>query len=140
MNGHKLGGAAVCGALENALGKCPVLKGWCRKEGVRHWVLQRLTAVALIPLGVWFALKVLSLTGASYAVALKALGSGFSILMLLILIPVLVAHLGLGVQAVIDDYIHDERVKRLSLKALRYTNLILIVAGILAVLRIALKS
>lgn len=140
MNGNKTEGSALHGILENALGQCPAVRGLCRKEGVSHWILQRATAVALIPLGVWFAAKILSIVGASHEAALKALGSGFSVLMLVILIPVAVLHMGLGVESVIIDYVHDERAKRLSLKVLRYTNLTLIVAGFLAVLRIALKS
>lgn len=140
MNGNKTEGSALSLVLDKALGHCPAVRGLFRKAGVSHWLFQRVTALALIPVGVWFAAKILSIVGAGHAAALKALGSGFSVLMLVILIPVAVAHMGLGVESVIDDYVHDERARRLSLKVLRYTNLTLIVGGFLAVLRIALKS
>jgi succinate dehydrogenase / fumarate reductase, membrane anchor subunit len=109
-------------------------------EAVRHWSLQRLTALALIPLGLWFAVSVMALAGADYESVVGWFGAPLNAILLALLIIATFYHLVLGVEAVVEDYVHDERWKRLVPSLLRSASLVLTGAGLFAVLRIALGS
>lgn len=81
------------------------------KEGVAHWWAQRVTAVALVPLTLWFVVSVLSLAGASYEQALAFFAAPHRAVPMLLLIVALFHHAQLGLQVVIEDYIHQEGAK-----------------------------
>jgi succinate dehydrogenase / fumarate reductase membrane anchor subunit len=107
------------------------------KEGVGHWWAQRLTAVALVPLSLWFVTSVIALAGADHGVVVAWLANPLSAIIMVLLIGATFYHAALGVQVVIEDYVHAEGVK---FAALVLNNLIcfaLAVAGIFAVLKIA---
>jgi len=108
------------------------------KEGVEHWWRQRLTALALVPLGLWFVVTVVAHVGADYKETLAWLGAPIPAILMIVLIGTTFYHTALGIQVVIEDYIHREWVKFASLVALRFGCLLLAVAGTFAVLRIAL--
>src|SRR6476469_4634549 len=72
------------------------------KEGVHHWWAQRLTAIALIPLVVWFAISLVMLSGADYQVVRAWIGS--PLVMLILTIGIGLHHGQLGVQVVWEDY------------------------------------
>ena len=108
------------------------------KEGVEHWWRQRLTALALVPLGLWFVATILAHLGADYEEAIGWLGAPIPAIFMIVLIGVTFYHTALGIQVVIEDYVHQEWVKLGSLVAVRFCCLLLAVAGIFAVLRIAL--
>jgi succinate dehydrogenase / fumarate reductase membrane anchor subunit len=74
------------------------------KEGVRHWWAQRLTAIALIPLVVWFAVSLVMLSGADYQVVRAWIGSPLVMVMLILTIGVGLHHGQLGMQVVWEDY------------------------------------
>ena len=78
------------------------------KEGVKHFWHQRMTAVALVPLVIWFLVNVIGLVGADYATATAALGSPMVAIPTLLLIGAGFYHMKLGLQVVIEDYIHKE--------------------------------
>ncbi len=105
------------------------------KEGVQHWWMQRLTAVALIPLSLWFAISVAGVGGSYEAVHAWLRVPGPSILMILFLGSALY-HAMLGVQVVLEDYVHCEKAKIASLVSLKLVTVLLAVAGIYAVLRV----
>lgn len=107
------------------------------KEGVHHWWMQRLTAVALVPLTLWFVVSVAGLAGMSHAGAVEWIGSPSVAITLVLLIVATFYHAQLGVQVVIEDYVHNEPVKLASLVALKFTAIILAVAATFAVLKIA---
>lgn len=108
------------------------------KEGVQHWWVQRLTAVALIPLTLWFAASLIAHIGAGRAAVVQWLGApGPAIAMLLLLIAAFY-HLTLGLQVVIEDYVHSEWLKLPALVLNRLICIALAIAGIFAVLRMAL--
>ena len=107
------------------------------KEGVAHWWMQRVTALALVPLCLWFAASVIGLAGADWLrVAAWIHRPVNAILMVLMLVP-LFYHMALGIQVVIEDYVHTEWVKLASVLALWFVAIALAVASIFAVLRIA---
>jgi succinate dehydrogenase / fumarate reductase membrane anchor subunit len=76
------------------------------KEGLGHWRLQRLTALALIPLTLWFVVTVLALVSAPYAAVVSWVAQPHVTVLLLALSLALFRHLQLGLQVVIEDYVH----------------------------------
>lgn len=105
------------------------------KEGVRHWWLERVTAVALVPLTLWLAASFIMLTDSDYASVIAWLKSPFVALSMVLLLIALFSHLALGLQVVIEDYVHSAA-KIPALVAMRFACIVLAVAGILATLRI----
>jgi succinate dehydrogenase / fumarate reductase membrane anchor subunit len=81
------------------------------KDGVKHFWHQRLTAVALIPLTIWFLVTVVSLVGADYATAANKLSEPIVAIPFLLLLGAGFYHMKLGVQVVIEDYVPDEAMK-----------------------------
>ena len=76
------------------------------KDGTNHWWIQRLTAVALLLLAPWFAWFALSLTGADQATVRASLGQPFTASLMLAFVLSLFWHARLGLQVVIEDYVH----------------------------------
>lgn len=74
------------------------------KSGVHHWWIQRLTAIALIPLVVWFAISLVMLSGADYAVVRAWIGSPLVMVLLILTIGIGLHHGQLGLQVVWEDY------------------------------------
>jgi succinate dehydrogenase / fumarate reductase membrane anchor subunit len=107
------------------------------KEGVEHWWTQRVTAVALIVLGLWFAASLVAHVGADRASVLAWLHAPVPAILALLLLIAVFYHGALGLQVVIEDYVHAEWLKVSSLVAMRLVSFGLAVAGIFAVLRIA---
>ena len=107
------------------------------KEGVEHWWAQRVSAVALIPLGLWFAASLVALAGADRAAVLAWLHAPVQAILAILLLIAVFYHAALGLQVVIEDYVHAEWLKVPSLVAMRLVSFGLAVAGIFAVLRIA---
>jgi succinate dehydrogenase membrane anchor subunit len=110
------------------------------KEGVEHWWHQRLTAIALVPLGLWFVISVLAHIGGSRDQLALWLGSPIPAILMIVMFGVVFYHSALGVQVVIEDYVHREWLRLTSLVALRFGCLLAAVAGIFAVLRLSMGS
>ena len=105
--------------------------------GVDHWWTQRVTAVALIPLTLWFAALLIALSGSEYNAVIAWLRTPFVTILMVLLLIILCQHMALGLQVVIEDYVHSDRVKIPAVVATRYVCFGLAVAGIIATLRIA---
>ena len=106
------------------------------KEGVAHWWAQRLTAVALVPLAVWFVASVAAHAGADHEAMRAWIGSPLVASLLVLLIVATFYHLYLGVQVVIEDYVHSEGVKIASLIAVKGASILLGVIALISVLSI----
>jgi succinate dehydrogenase / fumarate reductase, membrane anchor subunit len=110
------------------------------KEGVEHWWLQRLTAVALVPLAVWFAAVVIRLAGADLNTVEAWIGHPLPAILLTLLLIATFWHMSLGLQVVIEDYV-DAPLARLGLVAIvRLLCFAFAVAGIFAVFSMALSA
>jgi len=107
------------------------------KEGVHHWWVQRLTAIALVPLTLWFVVSVAGLAGMDHAQAVAWIGAPVPAVLLVLLIGATFWHAQLGVQVVIEDYVHNEAIKLTALIAVKFAAIVLAVASIFAVLRLA---
>ncbi len=107
------------------------------KEGTGHWWHQRVSAVALLALVVWFVVSLLMLTGADWATASGWLSNKVNAGLMLLLIVFLFYHLKLGLQVVIEDYVHGEAMKIVSLLLMSGACLAVGLACALAVLDVA---
>ncbi len=108
------------------------------KDGTHHFWLQRLTAVALIPLTVWFALSIASLATAEQAEVLAWMKSPLSATLMLSFIMAGFWHMKLGLQVVIEDYVHTESTKITCLILNNLIAIFLALAAFLSVLKMLL--
>ncbi len=106
------------------------------KSGVQRWWLERVTAIALVPLTVWFAASIIVHTGSDYAALIAWLKTLAATILIVLLLTGLFYHTALGLQVVIEDYVHSG-LKVPALLGVRFGCIALAVAGILATLRIA---
>ncbi|HMM56231.1 MAG: succinate dehydrogenase, hydrophobic membrane anchor protein [Xanthomonadales bacterium PRO7] len=108
------------------------------QSGVRHWWLQRLTAVALAPLSLWFLWLCAGLVHADYAAVRAAIAEPVHAVLLVALVVSLFWHGALGLQVVIEDYVHT-RWQEITLQILvRFGAFLAAVACLFAIVRIAL--
>lgn len=109
------------------------------QSGVGHWWKQRLTAAALVLLGLWFVVTVLNLLHADYATARATVARPWNALLLIAFVLVMFWHALLGLQVVIEDYVHTRWKEVILMVAIRFLAVLGALAGALAVLRIALN-
>jgi succinate dehydrogenase / fumarate reductase membrane anchor subunit len=110
------------------------------KSGVHHWWIQRLTAVALVPLTIWLLSSLAQLQLADHAAVSAWIASGWNPVLLSLTVLTMCWHSLLGVQVVIEDYVHDHLIRTLTLLVLNFAHVLAAAAGIYAVLRIAFRS
>ncbi len=110
------------------------------REGVAHWWSQRLTAIALVPLTIWFVASLVALVGADFFTMREWMGSPVAAGLLILFLIAGFYHAALGLQVVIEDYIHHEGVKIVSLMAVNALALVLALTGVLAVLSVLFRG
>jgi succinate dehydrogenase / fumarate reductase membrane anchor subunit len=110
------------------------------KEGVDHWWLQRLTAVALVPLTIWFVTAIIRLAGADIETVRDWIASPLPAILLVLLLIATFWHASLGLQVVIEDYVHSDFAKLGLLIVVRLACFALTVAGIFAVVAMAVGA
>jgi succinate dehydrogenase / fumarate reductase membrane anchor subunit len=108
------------------------------KEGVQHWWAQRVTAIALIPLSLWFVAGLVFLIDVDRATALQWLGSPVTLGLMSLFLIALIYHAVLGLQVVIEDYIHTHATKLTLLLLIQFAGFGLAAAGIIAMLLITI--
>lgn len=125
-------------SLRSPLGKVRGLGS--AKEGVGHWWAQRTTAIALVPLSLWFVVSLLGALGSDYAATREWLSSPLVGAAMLGLIIALFYHATLGLQVVIEDYVHEEAAKIAALLAMKLAFALAGLVAIVAVLKISLSN
>jgi len=125
-------------SLRSPLGR--VLGMGSAKDGTDHWWAQRVSAVALIPLTLWFLFSLLLLPDLDYATVRTWLSLPVSGFLAVLLLWVLTYHSYLGTTVVVEDYVHSPGMKLLWLLLLRFLYVLVCGAGIFAILRVALRS
>lgn len=108
------------------------------KDGVHHFVVQRMTAVALFFLGLYLVGFLISLIGTDYAGARAAVGHPCNAVLLIAFLVTAFWHAQLGLQVVIEDYVHTPALAITSQLVVRFVCALAALASVLAVLRIAL--
>jgi succinate dehydrogenase / fumarate reductase membrane anchor subunit len=121
-------------SLRSPLGK--VLGKGSAHAGPHHWWSQRVSSIALVPLSVWFVASLLALPGLSYESVHAWMGQSASALLLILLVLLAAWHSRLGVQVVVEDYVHDSGSKTLALVLSTFAHTLLAAAGVLAVLKV----
>jgi succinate dehydrogenase / fumarate reductase, membrane anchor subunit len=124
-------------SLRSPLGK--VLGLGTAKEGASHWWSQRVTAVGLALLGAWFVASLLHLGTFEYGAVTSWIAAPWNAALLSIFIGTLCYHSQLGVQVVIEDYVHGG-LKTLSIVLSNFAHVVVGVLGVVSVLRIAFGS
>jgi succinate dehydrogenase / fumarate reductase membrane anchor subunit len=122
-------------SLRSPLGR--VLGLGSAKDGTGHWWAQRVTAVALIPLTLWFFFSLITLPGFDYETVKTWLSQPFSSFLAVLVVAVLTYHAYLGTTVVVEDYVHTPGPKVASLLVLRFLYVLFGGAGIFAILRVA---
>ncbi len=122
-------------SLQHPLGRVRGLGS--AKTGSEHWWAQRVTAVALVPLTLWFIYSALALAGADYAAAKAWLGTPINAILMVLLVVATFHHVQLGLQVVIEDYIHGEASKVAALVAVKLGCVALAVAAVFSVLKVS---
>jgi len=110
------------------------------KEGTGHFFGQRVSGMALLILGLWFAWSLATLPGFGHADALAFIGAPLNGVLLVLLVVTLAYHSSLGVQVVIEDYVHGHGFKLVSLIISRFAHSFLLVAAIYAIIKIGLGA
>ncbi len=109
-------------------------------SGVHHWWLQRVTAVALIPLSIWFLFFIGGLADSGYHAVLVSMGQPVHALLLIVLSGALYWHGMLGLQVIIGDYVHTRWLEVTLQIALRFGAILGALACVLAVLAVWLTG
>ena len=109
-------------------------------DGIHHWWVQRLTGLALIPLVLWFVFYAVALASADLATVKAWVGAHYNPVLLILLIICMFHHGQLGLQVVIEDYIHKESVKVTSLLLVKGGALLLGACSAFAVLRLTFEG
>jgi len=107
------------------------------KEGTGHFWHQRLTAIGLIPLSIWFVVNLICVIDAPYAEVVAWIQSPIVTTLLAALIGALLYHVKLGMQIVVEDYLHAEWLKRTSIICLNLGAVLCGLVSIVAILKIS---
>lgn len=105
-------------------------------SGVHHWWLQRVTAIALVPLSIWFLFLLGTLVHASHPTVLATIAQPMHAIFLIVLIVSLFWHGALGLQVIIEDYVHTRWLELTLQIALRFGAVLGALASVLAILLI----
>ncbi|PCJ41310.1 MAG: succinate dehydrogenase, hydrophobic membrane anchor protein [Alphaproteobacteria bacterium] len=108
------------------------------RSGAEEWWMQKIAAVALIPLTIWFVASIVQMTHADYFTVRAWLASPISAILLLLYIVIGLYHLRLGLQAVVVDYVHGGGMKVFCQFTILFGCAVIAVASIFSVLKIAL--
>ncbi len=106
-------------------------------RGTEHFIRQRATAVALVPLSIWFACSALSLIGAERTDAAAFLAEPLNAILMALFVIAAMMHMTIGLQVVIEDYVHNEAGKVVLLLLNKSFGWLVGAAAIYALLKIA---
>jgi succinate dehydrogenase / fumarate reductase membrane anchor subunit len=127
--------AAAPSILRSPLGQVRGLGS--AKSGSAHWWAQRLTAFALIPLTLWFVCAVIRLAGQPRAAVAEWAARPLVAALLIALVVATFHHLQLGIQAVLEDYVQGEHNRLASLLVMKAAVILLALAAVISVLKLA---
>ena len=125
-------------SLRTPLGR--VLGLGTAREGTEHWWAQRVSAVALLLLGAWFVIAIVMLDGLDHAAAVAFVAAPWNGVLLMLLSVTLAYHSYLGVQVVVEDYVHAPGIKVVSLMLSRFAHLFVAVAAVYAIVRVGIGA
>ena len=107
-------------------------------HGVEHWWLQRVTAVSNVPLIIGFVIIVAALAGRSYAEAIDLISHPLVAIVLILAVISVCTHMRIGMQVIIEDYVHDKGLRLAAIIANNFYSVIVAVACLFAILKVSL--
>ena len=110
------------------------------KDGTSHWWGQRVSAIALLLLGLWFTWWLMVMPDFSHATVVAEIGRPINSILLLLLAVTLAYHSHLGIQVVIEDYVHAAGLKLAALLLSRFAHILLAAVAVFAILKIGLNA
>ena len=123
--------------MENKLNKVQAMKS-LKNHGLAHWKLQRISAIAMVPLVIWFTSSLMLVLINGYEQSIEWLQNPFNATGLILLFGILYFHAASGLQVVIEDYVHHEGLKIVSLILIKLIAFVLGILSIMCVLKIFL--
>jgi len=121
-------------SLKSPLGR--VLGLGSAKDGTAHWWSQRVSAVGLALLGLWFAAALIGLDTFSYRDVTAFVSDPLNAVLLSLFVATALYHSLLGVQVVIEDYVHGGGLKVASLLLIKFVHVLAGALGVFAILRV----
>ena len=109
-------------------------------EGVHHWRWQRITGIALVPLALWFVFSMIGLIGADLSAVRAWVGAYGNPVLLTSLIIAMFHHAQLGLQVIIEDYVHGEATKASSIFIIKTIAVLCGLSCVFAILRLTFGS
>ncbi|HWL69920.1 MAG TPA: succinate dehydrogenase, hydrophobic membrane anchor protein [Geminicoccus sp.] len=109
------------------------------KEGVHHWKLQRITAISELILELWLVFQLIRMAGSGYSEWLSWFGSPLNASLLALWIISVFYHTKLGLQVVIEDYVHRPATKIAAHVALNLVAVALAVTALVSIITISLR-
>lgn len=122
-------------SLQSDLGRVKGLGS--SKSGTSHWWAQRVSALALIPLTLWFVYSAMKFIGMDLFAFRAWLNEPGSVLLLSLFLIALFYHMQLGLQVVIEDYVHGEKNKIFLLLINKFAALLFAISSLVAIIQIA---
>jgi succinate dehydrogenase / fumarate reductase membrane anchor subunit len=122
-------------SLESPLGK--FLGHGSAKSGTEHWLSQRVSAVALVPLAIWFVVALLGMGSFAHADVVAWMSQPLHAILLILLVVTLLYHSQLGVQVVVEDYVRTGWLNVLTLMVAKFAH---VVAGVACIYSIVILS
>ena len=110
------------------------------KSGIHHWRIERVTAIALVPLTIWFVYAVLHLLGAPQAAVHQFVANPVNTVLLLATVVMTFHHMQLGLQVVMEDYIDSRAWQPVALLLNKAVALVLVLLCVVSILRIAFRA
>lgn len=110
------------------------------KDGTGHFWGQRLSGIALLFVGSWFVYSVLTMPGFDHADALMFIAEPLNGVLLLLLVVTMAYHSTLGIQVVVEDYVHGHGLKLMTLIVSRFAHIFFAVAAVYAIIKIGLSA
>ncbi|NBJ10368.1 succinate dehydrogenase, hydrophobic membrane anchor protein [Microvirga arsenatis] len=107
-------------------------------HGVEHWWLHRMTAVSNIPLIIAFVIIVAALAGSSYQEAIAIISHPLVAIVLILAVVSVTNHMRMGMQIIIEDYVHDRMLKIVAVIANNFYAVVIAVACLYAILKVSL--
>ena len=122
-------------SLRTPLGR--VLGLGAARDGTSHWWAERMTAAALVPLGLWFVVSLVALDSPDYASVVAWVAAPTNTVLLVLFAFVSFWHSRLGTRVVVEDYVHSHATRLFALVLIDFAHALLGAVTVIAVLRVS---
>jgi len=107
-------------------------------DAAHHFWIQRLTALALVPMVIWFCLSIALLPEVTYPVLVSWLQFPFNTIMMILVVIISFKHADMGMQVIFEDYISKQSIRITAILTVKFISYFLMAAGVFFIIKIAL--